>query len=136
MDASETRPGYRLFVGVDIAAATATVAWRSVGGPVGRPIRIEQTSRGFAVLQERLRTAGHAPREVLVYARERLGSLRRENADRGTVAVDRLVADAAELRADRDRLRVARAVLGSADQRRLPARRGGVVVDAISPAVH
>src|SRR4051794_13475979 len=66
MDASETTPGYRLVVGVDIAAATATVAWRSPDGPVRRPITIEQTPRGFAVLRERLRATGSAPQEMLV----------------------------------------------------------------------
>jgi transposase len=66
MDASEMTPAYRLFVGVDIAAATATVAWRSPEGPVSRPITIDQTPRGFAVLQERLRATGSAPQEILV----------------------------------------------------------------------
>jgi uncharacterized protein YlxW (UPF0749 family) len=34
-------PPYRLFVGADIAAATATVAWVTPGAPVSRPLTID-----------------------------------------------------------------------------------------------
>ena len=66
MNTPGTRPAYRLFVGIDIAAATATVAWQPPEGAVSRPITVEQTPRGFAALQERLRATGHAPGEILV----------------------------------------------------------------------
>ncbi len=61
-----TRPSYGLFVGVDIAAATATVAWQAPGAPVNRPVTIEQTPAGFAALQQRLLATGRAPAEILV----------------------------------------------------------------------
>ena len=38
---------YSLFVGVDIAAQTAVVAWIVPGKPVTRPITIEQSAAGF-----------------------------------------------------------------------------------------
>ncbi len=55
---------YRLFVGVDIAAATATVAWQSPGLRVSRPITIDQTPQGFTALGPGLcqSPAGSAPR--------------------------------------------------------------------------
>lgn len=58
--------GYQLFVGVDIAAATATVAWQTAGVPGPKPLTIEQSPRGFAALQRRLRATGHAPDNILV----------------------------------------------------------------------
>ncbi len=61
-----TRPSYGLFVGVDIAAATVTVAWQAPGTPVNRPVTIEQTPAGFAALQQRLLATGQAPAEILV----------------------------------------------------------------------
>src|SRR5207249_71387 len=66
MSAAGTRPGYRLFVGVDIAATSATVAWLIAGAAPSQPITIEQTPRGFAALQQRLLADGCAPGEVLV----------------------------------------------------------------------
>jgi transposase len=57
--------GYRLFVGIDVAATTATVASQTTGGPVSRPFTIEQTAQGFAALQRRLRGSGYAPGEIL-----------------------------------------------------------------------
>ncbi len=57
---------YKLFVGIDIAAATATVAWLTRGGAVSRPVTIEQTPHGFLVLQQRLAALGYAPGETLV----------------------------------------------------------------------
>lgn len=61
-----TRPSYGLFVGVDIAAATVTVAWQAPGTPVNRPVTIDQTPAGFAALQQRLLATGQAPAEILV----------------------------------------------------------------------
>ena len=57
---------YRLFVGVDIAAATATVAWPSPGLRVSRPITIDQTPQGFTALGQRLLASGHGATEILV----------------------------------------------------------------------
>jgi len=59
-------PDYRLFVGVDIAATSATVAWQGAGAAPGRPYTIDQTPQGFAALQRRLLATGQAPAEVLV----------------------------------------------------------------------
>jgi transposase len=59
-------PGYQRFVGVDIAATTATVAWQAAGGPGPEPLAIAQSPQGFAVLARRLRATGHAPADILV----------------------------------------------------------------------
>jgi transposase len=59
-------PAYRLFVGVDIAAATATVAWLLPGAPITRPITIEQTPFGIAQLHARLQATGIAQNDTLV----------------------------------------------------------------------
>ncbi len=61
-------PGYRLFVGVDIATPTATVAWQAVGAPATRPLIIEQSPPGFAALERRLRATAHAPADWLALA--------------------------------------------------------------------
>ena len=42
---------YRLFVGVDIAAATATAVWLTPGAAPSRPFTLAQTPQGFATLQ-------------------------------------------------------------------------------------
>ena len=57
---------HKLFVGVDIAAATATVAWQTPGGPVARPLTIDQTPQGYTRLQQRLLALGYPPAEILV----------------------------------------------------------------------
>jgi transposase len=59
-------PVYRLFVGVDIAAATATVAWQLPGASITRPITIDQTPGGIAQLLSRLQATGIAPGDTLV----------------------------------------------------------------------
>jgi transposase len=61
-----TPPRYQLFVGVDIAATTATVAWRGPRESAGRTITIEQSPQGFVSLQRRLVALGYAPADVLV----------------------------------------------------------------------
>ena len=66
MAASLPPPVYRLFVGVDIAAVTATVAWLLPGTPITRPITIDQTPSGLAQLQARLQATGIAPGDTLV----------------------------------------------------------------------
>lgn len=66
MSATPTLPTYRLFVGVDIAAATATVAWLQPGGSPTRAITLEQTGAGLAALQTRLQATGIAPADTLI----------------------------------------------------------------------
>jgi len=46
MSGSQSTVSYSLFVGVDIAAATATVAWMYPGEKASRPVTIEQTPDG------------------------------------------------------------------------------------------
>ena len=59
-------PAYRLFVGIDIAAATATCACMPLGAAVTRPFTIDQTPAGLAQLQARLQATGCAPSATLV----------------------------------------------------------------------
>jgi transposase len=49
-----------LFVGIDIAATTATAAWLVPGRPPAKPVQIEQTPAGFATLHHALARTGHA----------------------------------------------------------------------------
>jgi hypothetical protein len=49
---------YQLFVGVDIAAATATIAWQTPQQKPGKSITIEQTPESFSSLHHRLMRAG------------------------------------------------------------------------------
>lgn len=58
--------GHALFVGVDIAATSATVATLTPGTKVSRPFTIAQTPQGFATLQQRISAPGYAPSETLV----------------------------------------------------------------------
>lgn len=57
---------YHLFVGVDIAAATAVVAWQAPDQKPGKPITIEQTPEGFSLLHQRLMKTGILPTETLI----------------------------------------------------------------------
>jgi transposase len=66
MSGSQLTVSYSLFVGVDIAATTATVAWMRPGEKACRPITIEQTPDGYASLERKLRAAGQAPDQVLI----------------------------------------------------------------------
>lgn len=66
MSRSQSTVSYSLFVGVDIAATTATVAWMRPGEKVCRPVMIEQTPEGYTNLERKLRATGAAPIEVLV----------------------------------------------------------------------
>jgi transposase len=59
-------PAYRLFVGVDSAAASASVAWLLVGAPITRPITIEQTPALSAQLQTHLQATDIAPGDTLI----------------------------------------------------------------------
>ncbi len=67
MPASTPSPTrYHLFVGVDIAAQTFTTVWMTLDASPGRPITLDQTPQGFATLQTRLLTTGHAAADILV----------------------------------------------------------------------
>lgn len=57
---------YRLFVGIDIAATTATCATLQSGQSISRPFTIEQTAAGIAQLLSRLNATGISPAETLV----------------------------------------------------------------------
>jgi transposase len=65
MTTSQTA-SYRLFVGVDIAKASASVAWMTSDRTLSRVITIDQNPQGFRSLQQRLLATGHAPRTILV----------------------------------------------------------------------
>lgn len=64
-DSTQSAP-YGLYVGVDIAATTATVAWTESGGTPSRSLTIDQTPHGFATLQNRLADTGHTPAATLI----------------------------------------------------------------------
>jgi transposase len=57
---------YQLFVGIDISAKTAAVAWLSPGKKVTSAFTVEQTYPGFAHLRDKLVATGHQPANVLV----------------------------------------------------------------------
>jgi transposase len=59
-------PTYRLFVGIDIAAATAKAAWLSPATAVTRAITIDQTPQAFAALQQRLLATAYPAHVILV----------------------------------------------------------------------
>jgi transposase len=66
MNITSTESEYRLFVGVDIAATTAAVAWMHPRGKVTRAFTIEQTPQGFALLQQKILATGCVACEVLI----------------------------------------------------------------------
>lgn len=66
MTVSEERPSYRLFVGVDIAAASFTAAWMSPGGTPTRSVTFDQTAAGYAEFQRQLLVYNLAPAAILV----------------------------------------------------------------------
>ena len=66
MPAPVPPPVYRLFVGTDIAAASATSAWMQPGASISRPLTTEQTPAGQTQLLARLRATGVAPADTLV----------------------------------------------------------------------
>jgi transposase len=57
---------YQLFIGVDIAAATATVAWQRPQQKPSKPLTLEQTPEGFSSLHQRLISSGARPEQILV----------------------------------------------------------------------
>jgi transposase len=56
----------RLFVGIDIAAKTATVAWTTTTTVSVPSITIAQTPQGFATLQQQIADLGYAPQATQV----------------------------------------------------------------------
>ena len=66
MDVSDHPANYQLFVGVDIAAATATVAWQKPHQKPSKPITVKQTPEGFSSLHHVLVATGAAPDQILV----------------------------------------------------------------------
>jgi transposase len=59
-------PSYQLFVGVDIAAATATITWEGPHQSAVRPFTINQTPDGYRLFQQRLAATAVPPAQVLV----------------------------------------------------------------------
>ncbi len=57
---------YSLFVGIDIAATTASVAWISSGTKVTRALTIDQSLQGFSTLHQRLLSTGHPAASTLL----------------------------------------------------------------------
>lgn len=57
---------YSLFVGIDIAATTASVAWISPGTKVTRALTIDQSPQGFSTMHQQLLSTRHAPATTLV----------------------------------------------------------------------
>jgi transposase len=58
MSESQSTVSYNMFVGVDIAATTATVSWMRPGEKAGRPVTIEQTPEGYTGLERKLLATG------------------------------------------------------------------------------
>jgi transposase len=61
-----TLPQYSHFVGIDIAAQTASVAWTTQPGTIESAFKVEQTPDGMQILQKHLKRAGLAPARTLV----------------------------------------------------------------------
>ncbi|WP_072032420.1 IS110 family transposase [Fischerella sp. PCC 9605] len=66
MNTNTTGTTYQLYVGVDISAATATVAWMKPGNKVTRPFTINQTPQGYTAFQKKIIEEGFTPASVLV----------------------------------------------------------------------
>lgn len=63
---AETSAEYQLFVGIDIAADTFTVAWLVAGGEPTVPYTGDQTPPGYGALQRRLQATAVPPAATLV----------------------------------------------------------------------
>jgi transposase len=61
-----TDPPFTLFVGIDIAAKTASVAYAEAADAIKPAFDIKQTRKGFAYLKKRLLATGHPPEKTLV----------------------------------------------------------------------
>ena len=59
MQTGQTVQTYALFVGVDIAAQTATVATQRPGTKAGRSFTIDQTPEGYTSLLHQLQATGY-----------------------------------------------------------------------------
>ena len=59
-------PDFRLFVGVDIAAASFTATWTQTAPPTQRPRSFAQSPDGFAAFQAALATTHIAPAQTVV----------------------------------------------------------------------
>jgi transposase len=57
---------HKLYVGVDVAAATVTAAWIAYHQPISGPTTVAQTASGYATLHARLAATGIAPTDTLV----------------------------------------------------------------------
>jgi transposase len=57
---------YKLYVGVDVAAATVTAAWMALNEPMSAPITVAQTVPGYATLCAKLAATGIAPPDTLI----------------------------------------------------------------------
>jgi transposase len=57
---------YTLFVGIDVSAASVSVAWQTKDSPPRPAFDIPQTPAGWKALAQRLRKTGHAPAQTLV----------------------------------------------------------------------
>lgn len=57
---------HKLYVGVDVAAATVTAAWMAFNTPMSTPITVAQTAPGYTTLHVRLAATGVAPTDTLV----------------------------------------------------------------------
>jgi transposase len=81
MNPNSTNSTSQLFVGIDIAAATATAAWLTSNSETGtakgtpgapgapgatKPFTFDQTPTGFALLIKKLKATGIAPQDTLV----------------------------------------------------------------------
>jgi transposase len=66
MQTGQTVQTYALFVGVDIAAQTATVATQRPGTKASRSFTIDQTPEGYTSLLHQLQVTGFTPGQVLV----------------------------------------------------------------------
>ena len=66
MQTGQTVQTYALFVGVDIAALTATVAIQRPGAKASRSLTIAQTPEGYTSLLRQLQATGSVPGEILV----------------------------------------------------------------------
>ena len=66
MPAASPPASYELFVGVDIAAVTATVSWQTSKQKPNKPLTIEQTPEGFSGLHQRLMKTGVKAQQILV----------------------------------------------------------------------
>lgn len=74
MFSDKVTSSYQLFVGIDIAQATATASWLTLdadadghsNGQMNRPFTFDQTPKGYAALQRKVTSTGVAPSHTLV----------------------------------------------------------------------